>query len=238
MGRATKFDRHWQGKQSISIHALRGEGDGRRLYIHQIGIRISIHALRGEGDRRARALGLRLAISIHALRGEGDRAGLYFDLAADNFNPRPPWGGRPPYRWMSTSTRPISIHALRGEGDRHAREVAVEDGISIHALRGEGDCDQTYILPSSSDFNPRPPWGGRRAFAAFPLVFHCYFNPRPPWGGRQNPFKSLPPRGRDFNPRPPWGGRPGALSYNKLTAFYFNPRPPWGGRRLRAPKSK
>ena len=35
-----------------------------------------------------------------------------------------------------------------------------------------------------SDFNPRPPWGGRleRACAKTQRVRH--FNPRPPWGGR------------------------------------------------------
>ena len=33
--------------------------------------------------------------------------------------------------------------------------------ISIHALRGEGDSALPYIKIYGSDFNPRPPWGGR-----------------------------------------------------------------------------
>ena len=33
-------------------------------------------------------------ISIHALRGEGDRTRYITDTVIENFNPRPPWGGR------------------------------------------------------------------------------------------------------------------------------------------------
>ena len=55
---------------------------------------ISIHALRGEGDD---ILGCGMPyffISIHALRGEGDPQVFYFVVAQNYFNPRPPWGGR------------------------------------------------------------------------------------------------------------------------------------------------
>ena len=34
--------------------------------------------------------------------------------------------------------------------------------ISIHALRGEGDPIGTVSFVEPADFNPRPPWGGRR----------------------------------------------------------------------------
>ena len=79
----------------------------------------------------------------------------------NNFNPRPPWGGRPPkppslpplVKFQSTPSvgratalvfllmlnMRISIHALRGEGDVHAWKVGDGTQISIHALRGEGD---------------------------------------------------------------------------------------------------
>ena len=58
--------------------------------------------------------------------------------------------------------------------------------ISIHALREEGDRSRTEADKPFSNFNPRPPRGGR------PAVLHCkkvdalYFNPRPPRGGRRN----------------------------------------------------
>ena len=61
-----------------------------------------------------------------------------------NFNPRPPWGGRP------------------FEG--YCKKVS-DWYISIHALRGEGDIRQRHSLKTSQDFNPRPPWGGRLAYS-------------------------------------------------------------------------
>ena len=58
--------------------------------------------------------------------------------------------------------------------------------ISIHALRGEGDVKT----------------GGEMAEGIL------NFNPRPPWGGRRIPYKKIQRTKRYFNPRPPWGGRP------------------------------
>ena len=60
----------------------------------------------------------------------------------------------------------ISIHALRGEGDlpENASRCLLPS-ISIHALRGEGDAISITAIHPSSDFNPRPPWGGRRGDA-------------------------------------------------------------------------
>ena len=103
-----------------------------------------------------------IVISIHALRGEGDN--MFFKSFRRNvdFNPRPPWGGRPSpshviFEPMHFNPRPpwggrrqcqarherkciISIHALRGEGDDILETVCYNvDNISIHALRGEGD---------------------------------------------------------------------------------------------------
>ena len=59
----------------------------------------------------------------------------------------------------------ISIHSLRGEGDNKDQfNLAVDRDISIHSLRGEGDvwliCN-LFIL-KIKNFNPLPPWGGRR----------------------------------------------------------------------------
>ena len=56
---------------------------------------ISIHALRGEGDQYSWNVDAVLDISIHALRGEGDNIYRRFVQVIKNFNPRPPWGGRP-----------------------------------------------------------------------------------------------------------------------------------------------
>ena len=60
--------------------------------------------------------------------------------------------------------RIISIHALREEGDGSASAVGCHYCvISIHALREEGDVMVRFVTPSSSDFYPRPPRGGRLA---------------------------------------------------------------------------
>ena len=125
------------------------------------------------------------SISIHALRGEGDNGGKTYTNAMTDFNPRPPWGGRPCYSRASFFIFVISIHALRGEGDPcftasssssfgtfqstpsvgRATEVVAKIietyVISIHALRGEGDYCRLVPLLCHRHFNPRPPWGGR-----------------------------------------------------------------------------
>ena len=80
-------------------------------------ILISIHALREEGDRTATRRSATRKISIHALREEGDHLLRSWRLAAANFYPRPPRGGRPgSVRGMAVNLK-ISIHALREEGD-------------------------------------------------------------------------------------------------------------------------
>ena len=121
---------------------------------------------------------------------------------------------------------------------------------------GRATVHAPFSLASSSDFNPRPPWGGRRSIIRAQALLLGDFNPRPPWGGRL--LKSCPVilLAINFNPRPPWGGRrynfcighydfsisihalrgegdapPTCCSHIKRS--HFNPRPPWGGRRRR-----
>ena len=79
---------------------------------------ISIHALREEGDSSP-PLGHRWSrISIHALREEGDPL-LFFSRCCcfGYFYPRPPRGGRSPVSQVNMNHMDISIHALREEGD-------------------------------------------------------------------------------------------------------------------------
>ena len=146
---------------TISIHALREEGDVRPECQPQRQT-ISIHALREEGDRRRTGGNRSDQISIHALREEGDSAFLLRKCLFTNFYPRPPRGGRRSSAAACT-TRPnfyprpprggrrkghrsggrfcrISIHALREEGDfLRWTPSGVPQEISIHALREEGD---------------------------------------------------------------------------------------------------
>ena len=176
-------------RQSISIHALREEGDSNQLCIVVTVHDISIHALREEGDwavnrvlvvapkflstpSARRATCARCAavsgghISIHALREEGDAKSRCKKIRLPYFYPRPPRGGRPFWNCLSQKPLSISIHALREEGDFFSpRMYAEQTAVSIHALREEGDCACLQFSPNYRDFYPRPPRGGRRGIS-------------------------------------------------------------------------
>ena len=79
---------------SISIHALREEGDDGELSPCKPVRVISIHALREEGDRRPRPA-VRATRYFYPRPPRGGRRGraMVTSLAA-NFYPRPPRGGR------------------------------------------------------------------------------------------------------------------------------------------------
>ena len=81
--------------------------------------------------------------------------------ARSYFYPRPPWGGRHIDTFGFIPGTGISIHALRGEGDLCSVPHLCPQHISIHALRGEGDHRPAVSNRPTSNFYPRPPWGGR-----------------------------------------------------------------------------
>ena len=96
---------------TISIHALRVEGDFVSVLTFGLVAIISIHALRVEGDGR----GVRdkrdsIRISIHALRVEGDNPLFPEGFDLHYFYPRPPGGGRQQKR-----TKFSSVFAKKGE---------------------------------------------------------------------------------------------------------------------------
>ena len=191
---------------SISIHALREEGDARALrggadnadfyprpprggrpcrdqYDELQRLFLSTpSARRATGWQEVRPI--KQAISIHALREEGDRergSGVHH---RQYFYPRPPRGGRP-QNPAPTSSR-CYFYPRPPRGGRPPPAVAP--------------------VSSMSDFYPRPPRGGRRdprpdGYGKFEISIHalreegdpcsyarssgcCYFYPRPPRGGR------------------------------------------------------
>ena len=168
-----------------------------------------------------------------------------------DFNPRPPRGGRhfkfkPISKWVD-----ISIHVLREEddpffawqmsshrkfqstssarrttGDAHTKGSSVP--ISIHVLREEDDSWVLICPTKDTNFNPRPPRGGRRSGGWLPWAGR-YFNPRPPRGGRRyvqypifahNIFQSTSSARRTTGHGHQW----------PIRLCHFNPRPPRGGR--------
>ena len=100
-------------------------------------------------------------ISIHALREEGDGRLRFRWSWRQDFNPRPPRGGRlvrwevalPQFIFQSTPS------ARRATGRIDAQASDIE--ISIHALREEGDYLFLLLVFDVLNFNPRPPRGGR-----------------------------------------------------------------------------
>ena len=55
------------------------------------------------------------------------------------------------------------------------------------------------------------------------------FNPRPPWGGRRHPSRSWRLE-NSFQSTPSVGRATRSAAYRPSIGYYFNPRPPWGGR--------
>ena len=161
---------------SISIHALREEGDweqGRPVDL----LLISIHALREEGDcelvcddveyllflstpsaRRAtankRPCRAGLYISIHALREEGDEQLSKVCGLHRHFYPRPPRGGRQYYI-------------------RHL--VDADIFLSTPSARRATPITST-TRAATANFYPRPPRGGRQVSASWDGVTSVFLS--------------------------------------------------------------
>ena len=148
-------------KFSISIHALREEGDRFR--------NAERWAARGflstPSARRATLFAFRvlylLFISIHALREEGDPTQRIEYIGLNKFLSTPSARRATGRLQRSHRDHQISIHALREEGDATLLRIAKAQNISIHALREEGDIRRPGNAGAVSDFYPRPPRGGR-----------------------------------------------------------------------------
>ena len=99
-------------------------------------------------------------ISIHAPREGGDDTSSRLAALTENFNPRPPRGGRPhsarlsfsPARFQSTPpARGATQHIITHRGFRH---------ISIHAPREGGDIVIQIIAVRLVAFQSTPPARG------------------------------------------------------------------------------
>ena len=155
--------------RTISIHALREEGDtrspsfmvvrseflstpsARRATSCSPAVAIQFSFLSTPSARRATREPTQLrchgAISIHALREEGDLGHFDAHNAPANFYPRPPRGGRlPPRQGRGHQVRFLSTpSARRATGGSSGSSSG--SGISIHALREEGDLQERLSLP-------------------------------------------------------------------------------------------
>ena len=174
--------------RSISIHALREEGDLIILPHKRIRL-ISIHALREEGDLTAAMLvctpanfyprpprgGRRLVYDPELKTTQflstpsARRATQFFGIGRGlfwNFYPRPPRGGRQARCARFRPANDFYPRPPRGGRPFWRQKTPGVPFISIHALREEGDLLIRWRTPTWAYFYPRPPRGGR------PLPLH------------------------------------------------------------------
>ena len=193
---------------SISIHALREEGD-------------TLHSRQGSEEfvflstpsaRRATNLQvcsrIRNKISIHALREEGDTDRATAAVVDTAFLSTP------------SARRATQVHHLFDLGKT----------ISIHALREEGDSGCRPLCTIRFHFYPRPPRGGRHPNLIKPgQVLNFY--PRPPRGGRPaGTWKRKRAAHISIHALREEGD--GMPRNSRTGCCYFYPRPPRGGRRI------
>ena len=155
---------------SISIHALREEGDpsGSQGYRRPLEFQSTPSARRATWVRYTPASSA--LISIHALREEGDRQSVHSKTLATIFQSTPSARRATDYDDLKAQNADLFQSTPSA---RRATPVSAVDydrfAISIHALREEGDVrpflHECIITPY---FNPRPPRGGRHSVGNIP----------------------------------------------------------------------
>ena len=173
------------------------------------------------------------------------------DNSSDDFNPRPPRGGRPgkfvqfkliksfqstPSPRRATIPLPCAVQSRRFQSTPSPRRAT---------------CRHRPKMAARLYFNPRPPRGGR--LDALCQIVPCRSFQSTPSPRRATKFSlcrlcvlqisihALPAEGDDalfqfrfltfhFNPRPPRGGRRQIRRVPAKRPHHFNPRPPRGGR--------
>ena len=183
--RATRHLRVLQAQdQTISIHALREEGD-RYDFEHQTRWS-NFYPRPPRGGRQVSSTSRSMTclfLSTPSAR-RATRTTAFRTTTTPNFYPRPPRGGRRHRRSPSVRQRNFYPRPPRG-GRRQARSGhQVAQDISIHALREEGDKPSQVGGTEVILFLSTP--SARRATAiirrgSLPLL---HFYPRPPRGGR------------------------------------------------------
>ena len=183
-----------------------------------------------EGDDNVRIIFAMLR-NFNPLPPYGGRPKLLYKHIEDfHFNPLPPYGGRLAAVTTARFTLDISIHSLRMEGDHSSGKRQVQFPISIHSLRMEGDHRNACLILRKLHFNPLPPYGGRLEQPQALRGVLVFQSTPSVWRETSGTLHSATYR-EDFNPLPPYGGRlqEFLLSYSQYC--HFNPLPPYGGRR-------
>ena len=145
----------------ISIRALLAEGDFA-IFVYFGAFNISIRALLAEGDEIRDGRYQSARISIRALLAEGDEYVLLAPETGEDFNPRPPCGGR-----LGQGARRRAYEHFNPRppcGGRRLVPFILRSWArfqSAPSLR-RATCARRQQLALRTDFNPRPPCGGRQ----------------------------------------------------------------------------
>ena len=209
---------------SISIHALREEGDTAEAEAGEQGHYISIHALREEGDQRhhPHRPGKKNFYPRPPRGGRRSWQG-WSGRSRRYFYPRPPRGGRQQMEAASNEQTYFYPRPPRGGRRGRARRELYAGIISIHALREEGDTKSTTTSRRRSQFLSTP--STRRATHAGVLrvllqqiSIHALREEGDLQGGRPDPGTDY------FYPRPPRGGRlTGVTTFLRSIVFLSTP---------------
>ena len=155
-------------------------------------------------------------ISIHVPRVGDDILSTFCLFRPIYFNPRPPCGGRPHVLTAYLAHEPISIHVPRVGDDvtnnRHCGNVVLFQStspvwgtttaliagdryniISIHVPRVGDDQISTRSTLVLSNFNPRPPCGGRLCRCSCGKTCYRFQSTSPVWGTTYLRDMFLPP---------------------------------------------
>ena len=169
-------------------------------------------------------------ISIHAPRGGSDVRPSWrsTDLSV-YFNPRSPWGERPPLPPSIAPMPVISIHAPRGGSDLFGRRATGRTMVFQSTLPVGG---ATFLVFSPSWYwyiSIHAPRGGSDECFDSEAQYVAYFNPRSPWGERPETYDK-PPTLSDISIHAPRGGSDVSIGIRHPVFPDFNPRSPWGER--------
>ena len=144
-----------------------------------------------------------------------------------DFNPRSPWGERPGSAWGSTVVLVFQSTLPVGGATRLQRQHQLQHTISIHAPRGGSDQQQAVKAAADDNFNPRSPWGERRAFPPF---FHVMvgFQSTLPVGGATEQGRNVLAN-IEFQSTLPVGGATGGTTVTSAANNVFQSTLPVGG---------
>ena len=192
VGRATIPIRK-RGVESIYFNPRPPWGGRRKLEtLTTLPPSISIHALRGEGDISGQA-GTDLSPAFQSTPSVGRATGIAFLIAwrSASFQSTPSVGRATLVVNYDDYTDTI-FQSTPSVGRATARRSSFRSILTFQSTPSVGRATWMYkcVTNPATDFNPRPPWGGRLVIG-INARYLVDFNPRPPWGGRLQKYTNI-----------------------------------------------